>query len=123
MNLPFAGFMIGTILCIICGVVASLHAVMHASEINQIEQENKSLVEYTQKIEKRNQELAKKNEELNSSNRDLHQKIYELSNKIIDLNFSHSNSKDLEMDIIKEIEGETPAGEIESRKTETSKRK
>jgi len=95
-NLPFACVIVGCILCIVGGALASLHSFRKTRNLQQTEQENRSLVEYTQKIEKRNQELARKNEELNVNNQALNQKIYDLSTKIMELKPSDEISKDVE---------------------------
>ena len=122
-NLPFALVAVGCILCVIGGALASLHSFRNARNLQQIEQENRSLVEYTQKIEKRNQDLAKKNEELNSDNRVLNQKIYDLSTKIIELKPSSEISRDVEK-YLNEKPDEFPiSDEISPGKTDPDRKK
>jgi len=121
-NLPFACVVVGSILCIIGGALASLHSFRNTRDLHLAEQENRSLVEYTQKIEKRNQALAKKNEDLSSDNRVLNQKIYDLSNKIIELNPSSAISKDVEKYLNETIDKISPDGEINAGKAEPGKK-
>ncbi|MEP6701015.1 MAG: hypothetical protein ABJA85_06855 [Bacteroidota bacterium] len=121
-NLPFACVVIGCILCIIGGALASLHTFRNTRDLHSYEQENRSLVEYTQKMEKRNQDLARKNEELNVDNRILHQKIYDLSNRIIELN-PHVLSRDAEKYLDESIDRISTSGDIDFRKSEQGNNK
>ncbi|MEO5995367.1 MAG: hypothetical protein ABIN89_01630 [Chitinophagaceae bacterium] len=121
-NLPFAFVVVGCIICIIGGGLASLYSFRNTRDLHLVEQENRSLVEYTQKIEKRNQALARKNEDLNTDNRVLNQKIYDLSNKIIELNPSSVISKDVERYLSETMEKISQDGEINPGKSDSGKK-